>query len=201
MMKKTILFGLVMCFVAIVGAQTSDSLGLFKQYDSLMSQYNAAKSNYDGKKEKYESLKTSAVDISSLSINGATEKSKAIAAAKLEKEKAGLELSAKKKAVVEIADKANKVYQEKLNASNSALQNYGQTVKAKQAAVKGLQAKQAKAKGKVKASLAKELSTEKSNLDSALKKQEEAKKSFEAADANAKKTAENLKAANSLVTE
>lgn len=190
-----------MCFVTFVGAQTSDSLGLFKQYDSMMSQYNAAKSNYDGKKEKYEAVKNSAVDISSLSINGATEKSKAIAAAKLEKEKAALELSAKKKAVVEVADKANKIYQEKYNAANTAFQNADKGLKTKQDVVKNLKAKEAKAKGKVKAAVAKELGLEKSNLENALKKQSEAKKSFEAADANAKKTAENLKAANSLVIE
>ncbi len=191
----------MMCFVTFVGAQTSDSLGLFKQYDSMMSQYNAAKSNYDGKKEKYEAVKNSAVDISSLSINGATEKSKAIAAAKLEKEKAALELSAKKKAVVEVADKANKIYQEKYNAANTAFQNADKGLKTKQDVVKNLKAKEAKAKGKVKAAVAKELGLEKSNLENALKKQSEAKKSFEAADANAKKTAENLKAANSLVIE
>ncbi len=191
----------MMCFVTFVGAQTSDSLGLFKQYDSMMSQYNAAKSNYDGKKEKYEAVKNSAVDISSLSINGATEKSKAIAAAKLEKEKAALELSAKKKAVVEVADKANKIYQEKYNAANTAFQNADKGLKTKQDVVKNLKAKEAKAKGKVKAAVAKELGLEKSNLENAVKKQSEAKKSFEAADANAKKTAENLKAANSLVIE
>ncbi len=191
----------MMCFVTFVGAQTSDSLGLFKQYDSMMSQYNAAKSNYDGKKEKYEAVKNSAVDISSLSINGATEKSKAIAAAKLEKEKAALELSAKKKAVVEVADKANKIYQEKYNAANTAFQNADKGLKTKQDVVKNLKAKEAKAKGKVKAAVAKELGLEKSNLENAVKKQSEAKKSFESADANAKKTAENLKAANSLVIE
>lgn len=200
-MKKTILFSLVMCFVALVSAQTSDSLGLFKQYDSLMTQYKSAKSNYEGKKEKYESIKTSAVDISSLSINGAAEKSKAIAAAKLEKEKAGLELSAKKKAVVEVADKANKIYQEKYNAANTAFQNADKGLKTKQEVVKGLKAKEAKAKGKAKAAITKELGLEKSNLDNAVKKQAETKKSFEEADANAKKTAENLKAANALVTE
>lgn len=201
MMKKVSLLGVFICVAFFAKAQSSDSLGLFRQYDSMMNQYKSAKSNYDSKKEKLESLKTAAVDISSLSVSGATEKSKAMAAAKLEKEKAALELSAKKKTVTEVAEKANKVYQEKFNSANAALQNANAAVTAKEQTVKSLKSKEAKAKGKAKAAITKELGLEKSNLVTLTNKQNASKKSFEAADANAKKASENLKAASTLVVE
>lgn len=201
MMRKISLFVAIFSVAFVANAQSSDSLGLFKQYDSLMNQYKSAKSNYDAKKEKLESIKTAAVDISTLSVSGATEKSKAMAAAKLEKEKAALELSARKKAVVEIAEKANTVYQNKLNNVNSIVQNAAVEVGSKEKTIKTLKSKEAKAKGKAKAAITKEINVEKSNLDNLVKKQIEAKKSFDEADANAKKSAENLKTASSLVVE
>lgn len=201
MMRKISLFVAFFSVAFVANAQYSDSLGLFKQYDSLMNQYKSAKSNYDAKKEKLESIKTSAVDISTLSVSGATEKSKAMAAAKLEKEKAALELSARKKAVVEIAEKANTVYQNKLNNVNSIVQNAAVEVGSKEKTLKTLKSKEAKVKGKAKAAITKEINVEKSNLNNLVKKQIEAKKSFEEADANAKKSAENLKTASSLVVE
>ena len=201
MLKRISLLGVLICVALFAKAQSSDSLGLFRQYDSMMNQYKSAKSNYDAKKEKLESLKTAAVDISTLSVSGATEKSKAMAAAKLEKEKAAMELSAKKKAVMEVSEKANKIYQEKFNSANVALQNANAAVTTKEQTIKALKTKEAKAKGKAKAAVTKELGLEKSNLVALKNKQISAMKSFEEANANAQKSSENLKSASILVAE
>jgi hypothetical protein len=165
-----------------------------------MYQYRSTKTNYDSKKEKYETLKTSAVDISSLSISGATEKTKAIAAAKLEKEKSALELTAKKKAVVEVAEKANKAYQEKAIAAKTDLSNAEKNLNAKAAATKAAQTKMSKAKGKLKTAAEKELKFAKEEEKKAKDIVVGFTKANATAEESSKKSAENLRVANELAT-
>lgn len=205
--KISILFLLVFaCFST--NAQTSNvtvqtkstGIDLFSQYDSAMNQYKSAKSNYDVKKDQYETVKNSAVDVSSLSISGATEKTKAIATAKLEKEKAALDLNTKKKAVVEIADKGNKIYQEQLTASKTELSNAEKNLNAKATAVNAAQTKFKKAKGKLKTSAEKELKLAKEEEKKAKDAFGEILSKNREIEESSKKAANNLKTANELET-
>ena len=205
--KISFLFLLVFASVS-ANAQTStvnvqsnaSGLDLFGQYDTALNRYQTAKTNYDLKKEKYETLKTSAVDVSSLSISGATEKTKAIAAAKLEKEKAALELSAKKNAVVEVADKANKMYQEKLTASKTELTNAEKNLNAKATAANAAQTKFKKAKGKLKTSAEKELKLAKEEEKKAKDAFGEILSKNREIEESSKKAANNVRIANELAT-
>lgn len=200
-MKYTVSFCLFVLLSLSAKAQTTDSLGLFKQFDSAMNVYKAARTTYDLKREKLESVKSASVDVSSLSVAGATEKTKALAAAKLEKETAAYELNARKKAAVELATKTNKIYQEKQTVANTLIQNADKEMKAKQAAVKALQAKEAKAKGKAKAAVTKELVAAKTALMDATNKYNIANKNFIEATSNSQKANDNLQAVNSMPNE
>jgi hypothetical protein len=205
--KISILFLLVFAIFS-VNAQTSNvtvqtkstGIDLFSQYDSAMNQYKSAKSNYDAKKDQYETVKNSAVDVSSLSISGATEKTKAIAIAKLEKEKAALDLNTKKKAVVEIADKGNKVYQEQLTASKTELSNAEKNLNAKATSANAAQTKFKKAKGKLKTSAEKELKLLKEEEKKAKDAFGEILSKNREIEESSKKAANNLKTANELAT-
>jgi len=121
-----------------------------------------------------------------------------LATAKIEKEKAEAEFTAKKLEVLKAAKEEDAKVNAKIITTTTSLLKNQSLVEQKNAAIKSLESKMALSKGAAKTALAKQIATTKTHKDNALLEIDAAKKALDLLSNKSKQTAENLKAATEL---
>jgi chromosome segregation ATPase len=204
-MKKIVLT-LIISFVAFqVTAQTTSltpttpaasTIDTASAYDIALLKYYNAKVILDNKSQEVKAAQTN-LDNTVLP----TEKLKfaqTLATAKIEKEKAQTEFSAKKLEVLKVAKDEDAKVNAKIKTTTTFLLNNQSLVEQKNAAIKSLESKLALSKGAAKTAVAKQITTAKSQKDKVLSEIDATQKALDSLKNTSKQTAENLKAATEL---
>ena len=174
-------------------ASTIDSVSA---YDKVLLKYYNAKVILDNRNQE---VKAAQNNFDNTVIP--TEKLKfaqTLATAKIEKEKAQAEFSAKKLEVLKVAKDEDAKVNAKIKTTTSSLINNQSLVEQKNTAIKSLESKLALSKGAAKTSVSKQIKTTKSQKDKLLSEIGNAQKTLDSLKNESVQTAENLKAATEL---
>lgn len=165
-------------------------------YDKVLLKYHNAKVILDNKNQE---AKAAQNNFDNTLIP--TEKLKfaqTLVTAKIEKEKAQAEFSAKKIEVLKVAKEEDIKVNAKIKSTTTSLLNSQSLVEQKNAAIKLLESKFAVSKGAAKTAFAKQIKTTKSQKDKLLLDIDKANKSLDTLKSASVQTAANLKAATEL---
>jgi chromosome segregation ATPase len=203
---KKIIFTLTISFLAFqVNAQNTSltpptpaasTIDTASAYDIALLKYYNAKVILDNKNHEVKAAQNS-LDNTIIP----TEKLKfaqTLATAKLEKEKAQAEFSAKKLEVLKVAKDDDAKVNSKIKTTTTSLLNNQSLVEQKNAAIKSLESKLAVTKGAAKTALAKQIATTKTQKDKALNEVNAKQKALDSLKNTSVQTAANLKAATEL---
>ena len=203
---KKIVFTLILSVAAFqANAQTASlipttpaasTVDTASAYDLALLKYYNAKVILDNKNYEVKSAQTN-LDNTVLP----TEKFKfaqTLATAKIEKEKAQAEFSAKKLEVLKVAKAEDAKVNAKIKNTTTSLLNNKSLVEQKNAAIKSLESKLALSKGAAKTAVAKQITTTKAQKDKVLSEIDATQKVLDSLKNTSKQTAENLKAATEL---
>ena len=203
---KKIVFTLILSVAAFqANAQTASlipttpaasTVDTASAYDLALLKYYNAKVILDNKNYEVKSAQTN-LDNTLLP----TEKFKfaqTLATAKIEKEKAQAEFSAKKLEVLKVAKAEDAKVNAKIKNTTTSLLNNKSLVEQKNAAIKSLESKLALSKGAAKTAVAKQITTTKAQKDKVLSEIDATQKVLDSLKNTSKQTAENLKAATEL---
>jgi len=203
---KKIVFTLILSVAAFhLNAQTASlipttpaasTVDTASAYDLALLKYYNAKVILDNKNYEVKAAQTN-LDNTVLP----TEKFKfaqTLATAKIEKEKAQAEFSAKKLEVLKVAKAEDAKVNAKIKNTTTSLLNNKSLVEQKNAAIKSLESKLALSKGAAKTAVAKQITTTKSQKDKVLSEIDATQKVLDSLKNTSKQTAENLKAATEL---
>lgn len=203
---KKIIFTLTISFLAFqVNAQNTSltpttpaasTIDTASAYDIALLKYYNAKVILDNKNQEVKAAQNS-LDNTIIP----TEKLKfaqTLATAKLEKEKAQAEFSAKKLEVLKVAKDEDAKVNSKIKTTTTSLLNNQSLVEQKNAAIKSLESKLAVTKGAAKTALVKQIATTKTQKDKALNEVSATQKALDSLKNTSVQTAANLKAATEL---
>jgi hypothetical protein len=204
-MKKIVLT-LIISFVAFqVNAQTTSlnpttpaasTIDTASAYDIALLKYYNAKVILDNRNQEIKAAQNN-FDNSVIP----TEKLKfaqTLAKAKIEKEKAQVEFSAKKLEVLKVAKEEDAKVNAKIKTTTTSMLNNQSLVEQKNTTIKSLESKLAVSKGAAKTAFAKQIKATKSQKDKLLLDVDKAHKSLDTLKSASVQTAENLKAATEL---
>lgn len=179
-----------------VAAPASSVVDTTNAFDKALQNYHNAKVILDNKNQEVKAAQNN-LDNTVLP-NEKLKFAQTLATAKIEKEKAQAEFSAKKLEVLKVAKDEDAKVNAKIKTTTTSLLNNQSLVDQKNAAIKALESKLAVTKGAAKIDLTNRINTAKKQKEKATMEVEATQKSLDSLKNNSIQTAANLKAATEL---